>query len=123
MPRNKTELLLTRDRLRLVLDTLQTELEGVEEELAALQGRTKLDEEFFRKYLVDLLWERIGKGASSSELLRILTKQGHKISAGSFRVFLSRYKRRGKLMFGKSDKDNWELSPETANEAAKQHSE
>lgn len=91
----------------------QEELDEVEGELASLRGNVRLDDAFFWKYLVDVLKHR-KTGATSSELLRVLKEEcGLNVSPGGLRVFLSRYKQRGRLTLGMSERDKWELSPST----------
>jgi hypothetical protein len=122
MPRSETELRRTQGRLQLVVKLAREELEEVEAELAALKGQARLNENFFWRYMVDIIRSR-EKGITSSELFEVLTADGHIISNGALRVFLTRYKQRGKLTFGRLGQGRWELSPSTASGIAKLESE
>ena len=122
MPRSETELRRTQGRLQLVVKLAREELEEVEAELASLKGQARLDEKFFWRYVVDIIRSR-DKGITSSDLFQVLTADGHIISNGGLRVFLSRYRQRGKLTFGRLGRDRWELSPSTASAVIKLETE
>src|SRR5437870_5148898 len=118
MPRSEIELLKTQNRLQLMIKLAQDELEEVEAELASLKTQARLNESFFWKHVVGIVGARSG-GITSAELFRLLTEEGHNISSGGLRVFLSRYRQRGKLTFGRAEKDRWELSSATAEAVAR----
>ncbi|WP_421761911.1 hypothetical protein [Devosia sp.] len=113
------ELQARRERLEVALRALQEELALVNTELAKRPEQPALNDVFFFERIVPHL-VRVSGGLTSSAIMAALVRNGHEITEGSLRTFLSRLKARGDLTtFGVSRPFKWQVGPKYAEKISK----